>query len=630
MTKAFDGALDAALKEDLRAAGIEYGISIGRRAPLHRMHLDCILEIAAAGLKPVIVVGSTNGAGDSLYDPLRNPLTLAQQIEQLRAALPRGLAEQCLILPLPDRTDDAAWKADLAKLLEDNGLAGKSVMHFRAKAADATAADTGRCRPLSQYMQELMAMGLSVWQSYNRDAADDFINASDIRAFDVEALTAEQAAKLALPEHYREMVRRARAQNPDHKMLQGVPMTALDLSFDRLRREAGIRTWDIVTAARLQGTVSLESLLSATKERIERLKRKPLIVIGPRMGREAGGALAQDTRFDFTPASVGMFQSGETNCELLPDQKEQHAQNAERIRDADAFVVQSTAEPVSDNVQHMLHLVHTLKFNRARKVTAVMPFAAYARQDRAFDGKFVSVGGDMLPRLLKAAGADRVIAVTMHSKASVDFYKAVFGRNFVHVSTAALFADCLRGAKDVVFGAPDGGEKPYDEGIARAASVAEAFNKAAMFKISKVHTAASDTKVTSFSGDVRGKTAVVVDDMVDGGSTLVNAARVLKQNGAKEVVCCATHAILSDGRPHPRTLVQETALEKLMLAHENGRPLIDRLVVTDSIPEVRRKLEIFAKDHPALAAKVEILPLAPLLAEAMAGIKTKPPARKRG
>lgn len=611
MTRAFDGALDAALKGELRAAGIVYGLSIGRRAPLHRMHLGCILEIAAAGLKPVIVVGSANAAGDALYDPLKNPLTLEQQVAQVGAALPAGLAEQCLIFALPDRQDDADWMAQLKTLLDENGLSGKSIMHFRAKAADAVTADQARCRPLGQYKRDLMAMGLAVWQSYNRDEKDDLINASDIRGHDVGNLTPEQAAQLAAPVQYAQMVRAARATNPDRALLAGIPQTALDLALDRLRRETGTRTRDIVAAAKLRGTVSHATLLAATKDRVERLKRKPLIVIGPRMGRETGAALARDERFEFAPVTLGVYQSGETFCELLPQKEEDFAVKAERLQDAEVFVVQSTAAPVGDNVQHLLHMTHSLKHYGAGRVTAVLPFAAYARQDRAFTGKFASVGADMLPRQLKAAGVDRVISVTMHSKAAVGFYKAAFGKNFTHVSTADLFSGYLKAhpRKDIVIGAPDGGEKLKDEGIARAAAVARAFNNAAMFKISKVHTAASDTKVTAFAGDVRGKTAVVVDDMVDGGSTLVNAARVLKQNGATEVVCCVTHALL--------TASDKTALEKLLLAAEDGQPLIDRLAVTDSVPDVREKLAAFAQNHPRLAAKVAVLPLAPLLAEAM-------------
>ena len=129
-----------------------------------------------------------------------------------------------------------------------------------------------------------------------------------------------------------------------------------------------------------------------------------------------------------------------------------------------------------------------------------------------------------------------------------------------------------------------------------------------MFKISKVHTAASETKVTAFSGDVTGKTAVVVDDMVDGGSTLINAARVLKANGAKEVICCVTHGVLTAAGGTP-------ALVKLLGAQDDrGVPLVARFVVTDSVPDVAAKVAALA---PELRARVDVVPLAPYLAQQM-------------
>lgn len=621
MTQQFDGRLDAALKAELAKAGIEYGLSIGRRAPLHKMHLDCILEMAAAGLKPVIVIGSSNQAGDPLYDPLKNPLTVAEQLAQLKAALPAGVYEQCLVLTLPDRLEDADWMQSLKGLLQEHGLTGKTVMHFRAKAADAAAPADGRARPLSQYRQDLMAMGLSVWQSYNGDAADDLINASDLRALDVENIADDKKAQFAALNTYADAVRRARLQNPDGALLDaaGVPKTALDLTLARLASEAGVKTRALIAKAAATGHLSHAALLSATQEKIEEMKRKPMILAGPNMGRDAGEGYARDARFEALPASVGRFQSGETFSELFYGDAANFEKNAARLKGAEVFVVQPTAAPVGDNVQHLLHMIHTLKYYGAAKVTAVLPFAAYARQDRSFAGRFASVGADMLPRQLQAAGADAVVGVTLHSKAAMDFYKAAFGDRFTNVSTAALFAAHLKNTGgDLVFGAPDGGEKLHDEGIARAADVARAFNSAAMFKISKVHTAASDSKVVAFDGDVRGKTAVLVDDMVDGGSTLANAARVLRQNGAKEVICCVTHAVLTPGEKNLRTGEVPQALRKVLLEQGTGELLVDRLILTDSIPDVYAKRDEFAKMYPAFAHRVEILPLAKYLADAMA------------
>ena len=610
MTRTFDGKLDTALAADMKAAGFEYGLSIGRRAPLHKMHIDCILEIARAGLKPVVVIGSVNTAGDPLYDPLRNPLTVQAQMKQLRDALPPELYAQCTILTLPDQQDDGVWMDSLKKLLADNGMTNKSVMHFRAKAADAETSTAARCKPLGAYKESLIAAGIGVWQSYNENPADDHINASDIRAFNLSAVTDAQRAIAPQIDQVAEQARIFRLTNPDGKALDkaGVPLTVLDYSLARLYGETGTRTRDVIARAKLTGSVSLESLTAATKETVERIKRKPLI-LSPQY---ADGYAEQG--FDAIKASVGTFQSGETYSELFYGENDNFEKNADRIKGAHVYVVQSTAAPVGDNVQHLLHMIHTLKFYGAEKVTAVLPFAAYARQDRAFGRRFASVGADMLPKQLKAAGADAVLGVTLHSKAAMAFYTAAFGKNFTAVSAAPLLADHLKtlglSADTVVIGAPDGGEKLHDEGIARARDVGQSlsasFNEAAMFKISKVHTAASETKVTAFNGNVEGKTAVVVDDMVDGGSTLINAARVLKQNGAKEVVCCVTHGVLTAG--------SDPALIKLLTAQDNGKALIDRFVVTDSVPDVAAKVAALPAE---LRARVDVLPLAPYLAGQM-------------
>lgn len=610
MTRAFDGRLDARLAAEMKAAGMEYGLSIGRRAPLHKMHVDCILEIARAGLKPVVVIGSTNAAGDALYDPLRNPLTQAEQVRQLRDALPPEVYARCEILTLADEEDDAAWLGALKKLLAERGMAGKTVMHFRAKAADAAAArEKSNCKPLGAYAQSLMAAGIAVWQSYNADPAEDGINASDIRSYDLAHLTADQHAAAPHLHNLARRVRAVRGGNPDGTLLDdaGIALTMLDCTLDRLYREAGVRTRAILERAKLMGTVSLASLTAATKETVERLKRAPLVV-----SPHAAAAYAAQG-FDAIPVRLGTYQSGEEFCVFFDGDGDNFEKNADRIRDAHVFVVQSTAAPVGANVQHLLQMVHTLKRQGAARVTVALPFAAYARQDRAFARRFVAVGADLLPVQLKAAGADGVIGVALHSKAAMAFYAAAFGPAFTALSTAPLLAAHLKTlgieADTAVFGAPDGGEKPDDEGIARAADVGRAlsarFNEAAMFRISKEHTADSATRITAFSGDVRGKTAVVVDDMADGGTTLINAARALKNHGAKEVVCCVTHGVLTGG--------ERPALEKLLTAQaQDGGPLIARFVVTDSVPDVAAKV---AALPPALRGRVDVLALAPYLGQ---------------
>lgn len=308
--------------------------------------------------------------------------------------------------------------------------------------------------------------------------------------------------------------------------------------------------------------------------------------------------------------SIGKFQSDEPFVELFYDQQADFSANAKKISGAKVVVVQSTAEPVAEHVLHLLEMVHTLKRYGATEVMAVVPFAAFSRQDRPFGQRFASVAADLFARQLKAAGADKVISFTMHSQGAIKFYEQAFGSGFTALSATDVFGGYLKNkfflnSSDLVVGAPDGAEKPGDEGQKRAKDLSMfltgTFNAKAMFRISKVHTATSETKITSFDGDVADKDCVIVDDMVDGGSTMINAAKLLKAKGARSVTCCFTHAILTKGIA--------TALEKIMTAQESGVHAIDNLVMTDAIPEAADKIEDFARQYPALAKKITVIPL---------------------
>lgn len=343
---------------------------------------------------------------------------------------------------------------------------------------------------------------------------------------------------------------------------------------------------------------------------------RPLLLIGNAVGRDTAKHLVQSGAFDGVPVSIGTFQSGEPFTELFYGHDADFEKNAARIKGARVSIVQSTAMPVAENMAYLLEMVHTLKAYGAADVTVVMPFAAFARQDRAFDRRFASVAGDMLPKLLKAAGADGVVSFAMHSQAAIGFYKDVFGERFTALDGTELFAAHLRthygnAAQTLVIGAPDGADKPKDEGQRRARALAAAlspvFNDATaqqnMFRISKVHTAESHTKITAFDGDVAGKDCVILDDMVDGGSTMMNAARLLKEKGAKSVTCCFTHGILTNG-----------ALEKMLaLTGDDGRAIIDRICMTDSIPDAAAKKDALG----AGANRVDILPLGGMIAAAL-------------
>lgn len=645
MTGVYHGSVEKVL-DGIRKEQLEYGISLGRRAPLHCMHVDCILEIVKAGLKPVIFIGSVNGPESPLYDPVRNPLTVDQQKEQFRHAIEDAGYDESLIITLEDAGDDNEWMRNLAQKLRDNGLYGKSVVHLRSKAADEQKM-SDPIRPLSQYTQAFVNSGVSVWHSYNGDPSHDTINASDIRAYDLNNLTVAQRTVIAAPSHLISIARKARDENPDKDMLvdRGIPLTVLDLSFDRMYREAGIRTADVITLAEEKGDLSFKGLSAAATAIVEKIRgpkildaangnrpQKPLLFLGDSISPETAAILKRDGMFEVASGSIGKFQSGEPFAEIFYRDPEKFEINQQKIEGAKAIVVQSTAEPVGDHLTHLLEMIHTLKIHGAKEVTAVLPFSALARQDRKFEGRFATVGAELMPKLLKAAGADKVISFTMHSQASIGYYRDVFGDDFTSLSINDILAKHIRScfpftSAQVVIGAPDGADKPNDEGQRRACEFITTlhgkFNEKARFKISKVHTADSETKATSLEGDVAGKDCVVVDDLADGGSTLVNAAVLLKENGAKSVTCAITHAVLTKG--------DATALERLMTRKINGQYAIDSLVITDSIPEAADKVAAFAKQYPDLARKIVILPLGPvILAEVKKQLSAATPVPKNG
>jgi NAD+ synthase (glutamine-hydrolysing) len=269
MTEAFRGNAEQ-IKANLALEGIKYGISIGRRAPMHRMHADCIKEITNAGLTPVIFIGSTNGPQSPHYNPLRNPLTVAQQKSQIKVVFPELDIEKHVIT-LDDVGDYTKWCDSLSATLARTGLAGKSVAHFRSKFADAGA--SGAIKPLSAYTQGFVDRGLPVWESFNHDKADDAINASELRTLDLENLTAAKRQLFAAPDYIIHIAKEARAHNASKAELEAhhIPVTMLDLTFDRLQKEAGIETAPLIKAAEAQGEVTLASLTQATEAAIKQL-----------------------------------------------------------------------------------------------------------------------------------------------------------------------------------------------------------------------------------------------------------------------------------------------------------------------------------------------------------------------
>ena len=209
---------------------MKYAVSIGRRQPMHRIHVECIREIVDAGLTPIIIVGSVNKAGSKFFDPLRNPLTFEQQKEQLQAALP--FLKNPEIIPLEDIGHLEHWCASVVALLKDR--LPDCVMHYRAKQGDESG---GAIESLSASEAIFAKLGLKSWRTVNKNPEDDLLNSSDLRALPID-----QLHDLAAPDYIRTLMQQAREQNPDKQLLTLIPVTMLDISLMRLAREAGVST----------------------------------------------------------------------------------------------------------------------------------------------------------------------------------------------------------------------------------------------------------------------------------------------------------------------------------------------------------------------------------------------------
>lgn len=353
---------------------------------------------------------------------------------------------------------------------------------------------------------------------------------------------------------------------------------------------------------------------------------KPLMLIGPNVSPETADAMRKDGRFEIITASIGKFPSGGLFVELFRDgaklEPEKFPEHSALLKGAPVYVLQSTSEANNDHLQHLMLMGHTLKWYGAQRVTAIVPFLANLRQDRSLKDRFTSVAADLNARQMQASGIDGVITLTPHSKSAISLYQKVFGESFVAIPTTKMFSRNIESSFDVspeelVIGAPDGADKPGDEGQYRARELAkEIFGSADpsnMFHIVKAHTGVSETTILSFNGQVAGKDTVIVDDMIDGGTTTLNAANILKAHGARSVTADATHALLTGN-----------ALENLMSAKPDGMSYaIDKLVVSDSLPEVHEKITALLAKHPKYASRIQVLSSGPAILEKITELQAK-------
>ena len=254
----------------------------------------------------------------------------------------------------------------------------------------------------------------------------------------------------------------------------------------------------------------------------------------------------------------------------------------ENVRGADVFVIQSTSYPANDHLMELLIIIDALRRSSARRITAVMPYFGYARQDRK-PGPRTPISAKLVANLITRAGADRILTLDLHAGQIQGFFD-IPTDNLYSVPVMTRDIKAHHDIKNVMVVSPDVG------GVVRARGLAKRIN-APLAIIDKRRERAGESEVMNVIGEVAGYTCILVDDIVDSGGTLVNAADALLGQGAKAVYAYITHGVLSGG-----------AIKRI-----SGSRLKE-LVVTDSIMPTKEQLA---------AGNIRILPIATLIGEAI-------------
>ncbi|WP_371311429.1 ribose-phosphate pyrophosphokinase [Hyphomonas sp.] len=255
----------------------------------------------------------------------------------------------------------------------------------------------------------------------------------------------------------------------------------------------------------------------------------------------------------------------------------------ENVRGEDVFVIQSTSHPANDNLMQLLIMMDALKRASARRVTAVIPYFGYARQDRKTDGR-TPISAKLVANLISTAGADRVLTVDLHAGQIQGFFDIPTDNLF----GSPVMVDDIKerfGKDKLIVVSPDVG------GVVRARSLAKRLDDADLAIVDKRRPEAGKSEVMNIIGDVKGKRCIMLDDICDSGGTLANAAAALKEHGATSVSAYVTHGVLSNN-----------AVERI------EKSVLDELVMSDTIQPSKEALK---------SKSIRVLPIAPLLGEAI-------------
>lgn len=286
----------------------------------------------------------------------------------------------------------------------------------------------------------------------------------------------------------------------------------------------------------------------------------------PKLAQEIAGKMG----IELSPATIGRFSDGEIQVKITNS-----------VRGADCYILQPTCAPVNENIMELLVIADALKRASARRITAVIPYYGYARQDRKAEPR-VPITSKLVANLITASGIDRVLTVDLHARQIQGFFDIPVDHLYARPVLFQYFKDLNLDNPIVV--SPDAG------GVERARSFAKLLN-ADLAIVDKRRPRPNEAAIMNIIGDVNGRNAIILDDMIDTGGTLTKVANAIKEAGAIKVYAAASHGVLSG-----------EAIDKIQ------KSALEEVVITNSIT------------HDANLPKIKVLSIASLLAEAITKI----------
>ena len=301
-------------------------------------------------------------------------------------------------------------------------------------------------------------------------------------------------------------------------------------------------------------------------------RRPGLVLFSGNGNRSLSEAISKKLSLKLGDSKVERFSDGEISVKI-----------EENVRGMDVFLIQPTSPPAHENLMELVIMVDALKRSSASRITAVIPYYGYARQDRRVRSERVPISAKVVADILERSGIDRVLTVELHSEQIQGFFDIpvdnVYGTRIIH-------DDIIKQKlNDILIVSPDVG------GVVRSRALAKVLDLSDLAIIDKRRDEDNQSEVMNVIGEVKGKDCVLVDDMVDSAGTLCNASKALKERGARKVYAYIVHPVLSGD-----------AIKKI------DKSKLDQLVVTDTIP---------LSDVAKACKKIRVISLAPTLAEAI-------------